>query len=84
MTELLTGFALALISLLVGYKLGKDQTLVTDDTRKKIKQIFNRVVPDSEIGIIERPTPQQNFYRDHPEVKTEDDVMVGAFDKLNG
>lgn len=79
----ITGFIVTLFALLVGYKLGKDQTIVTDDTKKKIKQIFNRVVPDSDIGIIQRPDAQQNHYRDNPKAKTEDDVMVGAIERLN-
>lgn len=71
------------MSLLIGYKLGKDQTIVTDDTKKQIKQIFRRVVPDTEIGIIKRPDAQENFYRDNPQAKVEDDLMAKQFDNLN-
>lgn len=83
MIELLAGFMLTLMSLLIGYKLGKDQTIVTDDTKKQIKQIFRRVVPDTEIGIIKRPDAQENFYRDNPQAKVEDDLMAKQFDNLN-
>lgn len=80
---LITGALLVLISLLIGYKLGKDQTIVSVDTKKQINQIFKKVVPKSDVGPIERPTTQQNFYRDNPQMATENDVMQNTFDTLN-
>jgi len=83
MIELLTGAALSLISLLVGFKLGKDQAMITPDTKKQIQQIFRRVVPNTEVGPVARPTSQQNFYRDNPQIAAEDQAMTGALDDLN-
>ena len=83
MIELFTGAILTLISLLVGFQLGKYQRLIPERTQKKINEIFDRVVPNPEVGPVIRPTTQQNFYRDNPQAKVEDDAMTGALDNLN-
>lgn len=83
MLELLTGATLSIISLLIGYSLGKNQTVVSNDVRKQIKQIFTRVVPDREVGPIPRPTQQMNYYRDNPKAAKEDEIMQDEFDTLN-
>lgn len=84
MIELITGSLITALSLLIGYKLGKDQTIVTQDTRKQINRIFNKVVPNDEVGIIERPTQQDNFYRDNPRARIEDEVMTEVLDAQQG
>lgn len=80
---LITGAFLVLISLLIGFKLGKDQTIVTTDTKKQIQQIFTRVVPKSEVGPVVRPDVKQNYYRDNPQAALENEIMTGAMDQLN-
>lgn len=80
---LITGALLVLISLLIGFKLGKDQTIVTTDTKKQIQQIFTRVVPKSDVGPVVRPDATQNYYRDNPQAAINNNVMTGALDDLN-
>lgn len=75
MIELIIGFTITLISLIIGFNLGRNQTIITADTKRQINQIFSRVVPKNEVGPVERPTAQQNYYRDHPEEAVERDVM---------
>lgn len=83
MIELFTGAALTLISLLVGYQLGKHQRMIPERTQKKINEIFDRVVPNPEVGAIPRPTPRQNYYRDNPQALVENDTMTKELDDLN-
>lgn len=83
MFELMTGFVLTLISLLVGYNLGKHQQVVPPDTQKQIARIFQKVVPNDEVGAVMRPTAQDNYYRDNPQIAREDELMASEFDNLN-
>lgn len=83
MIELITGFLLTIISLLVGFQLGKNQTIVTSDTKKQIQQIFKRVVPRSDVGPVIRPSAEDNYYRDNPSARVEEEVMSGAIEDLN-
>ena len=82
MILLLTGFAITVVSLLIGYNLGKNQTVVSTDVKKQIDKIFNRVVPNSEVGVIPRPTVVDNFYRDNPRIAKEHEVMNDTFKNL--
>lgn len=84
MIELIAGFALTMISLLVGFSLGKNQTVVTQDVKKQIQQIFTRVVPRNDgVGIVERPNAQQVFYRDNPQYAKIQQEATQDFDTLS-
>lgn len=83
MILLLLGFTITLISLLIGYSLGKHQQVVSPDVQKRINTIFKKVVTNPDVGPIARPTVQDNYYRDNPKAKIEDEVMSEALDKLN-
>lgn len=74
---------ISLISLLIGHSLGKHESAMPPDVRKKVEQIFKRVVPKSEVGAIERPTAQDNYYRDNPKIAQEDELMENTIDILN-
>jgi len=82
MIELLTGFTLTIVSLLIGFQLGKNQTVVSTDVKRQINQIFKKVVPKSEVGAVERPDAIQNFYRDNPQIAKEHEIMEKEFDKI--
>lgn len=84
MIELLIGFAITLISLLIGFQLGKNSRVIPEQTQKKINQIFNRVVtPKSDVGAVSRPTVEQNYYRDNPQIAKEHGIMDETLDILN-
>lgn len=83
MVELALGFTVTLISLLIGYQLGKNQRVIPENTQKKINEIFHRVVPRSDVGPVERPSAQDNYYRDNPKAKIENEVMDDALGTLN-
>ncbi len=72
-----------LFCIAIGYSLGRNQTVVPPDMHKKITQIFNKVIEHPDLGAVERPTVQDNFYRDNPKVKLEDDIMDKQFTNLN-
>lgn len=80
---LVLSFVLTLVAMLVGYSLGKNQTVVPPDMKKQINQIFRKVVPPDDIGPIERPNAKQNYYRDNPDEADLDDMMTKTFDTLN-
>ncbi len=87
MIEILSTFAITLISLVVGYFLGKYSAPTPPTIQKKIDTIFKRVVnagptlPNTEVGVIQRPSATQNYYRDNPKVAEEHMVMADAFAK---
>ncbi len=82
MVDLLIGFVITLVSLLLGFSLGKHQAPISPDVTRKINSLFKRVAPKSDVGIIERPTAEDNYYRDHPEAKAEAQEMGRAIERL--
>lgn len=83
MVELIIGSMLTLISLLIGFSLGKNQTIITQDTKKQISQIFKRVVPNPEVGPVQRPDALTNYYRDNPQAAQEASEMNRTLETLN-
>ncbi len=82
MIELITGAIIALVCLLVGHTLGKNQTLITTDTKRQINSIFKRVVKTDEVGGVQRPDARQNYFRDNPNAQVEEDTMNEELGKL--
>lgn len=85
MIELLIGFTITIVSLLLGFSLGRNSAPLTPEMSKKITRIFRKVVPPSEreIGPVERPTQMQNYLRDNPQIAREKRIMEQQFDELN-
>jgi len=83
LTIILT-FLLTIISLLIGFSLGKNQSALPPNYQKKITQILTRAVKDNnDVGAVERPNAQDNFYRDNPKIAQEHKEMSKAFEELN-
>lgn len=83
MIFLIAGFIISLISLLIGYSLGKNNRIIPENTQQKINQIFTRIVePKTDVGAVERPDIKQNYYRDNPQAKVENDMMDEALTNL--
>lgn len=83
MIELITGFVITIVSLYMGFNLGKHASIATPDITNKVNQIFKRVVPKTEVGAIERPTQQDNFYRDNPQYAQEQEAVGSTLDDLS-
>lgn len=83
MQELLTGFVITMIALLIGFSLGKDQMVVTKDVQQQIKQIFKRVVPKSDVGPVMALSQRELDILNNPKLKEEQDIMDREFGHLN-
>ncbi len=73
-----------LVFLLVGFLLGwikfaPDSPEQIERKYEEIKKfIENKTKPKVDLGTVKRPTPEQNYLRDHPKIKEDED----ATDKL--
>jgi len=83
MLELLIGFTITLISLLVGFSLGRYQQSLPPSVNKQIQQIFKKVVPDTDVGGIEPPTQRDLDFYNNPKLAREHEELNRTFDKLN-
>ena len=83
MIETLLGFLIAIISLVVGYFLGRNDFSGTKDTITKTRQIVEDVFkgrPD--VGVVERPDPHELRRITDPKFADEEDAMIKQFEEL--
>lgn len=88
MTDLLLGWLITSASFLLGYLLGKNNSIVPPDVKerayKQIKQTFRRVVPDTEVGAVETLSQRDLDVLRNPKLKAEQDELERTLNKLNG
>lgn len=83
--EFVPGFIVTIISLLIGYFLGRrdiDKN-IEPDVKHKISQIFKKIIPNNEIGPVPVLSQRELDIIRNPKLKTEQDVMGNVLDKLN-
>lgn len=85
MINLIAGFSITIISLLIGYLLGSSNESEERVTLKKVGKFIKRANPirDKSIGAIERPTQKDILFKDKPWLKEEEDEMIKSLDNLN-
>lgn len=79
---MITIFLITIISLLIGYFLGKG--LATKDTYSEIKkEVEHRVLPQFKqpSGVIQRPDAKRVYEINHPQVEEETEEMRKALQK---
>lgn len=85
MIDLFIGFGITIISLLVGFNLGKYQQLIPEEARKalleNLKEITQKRVSD--VGPVPRPTQKDLNMWNNPQMAEEHKVMEQTFGDLN-
>ena len=80
MIDFIISFILTICALLIGFNLGKHNTPLPESYQDRIKRIMRRKLRLSrDTGAVERPSAEQNYYRDHPERRREIDMMENIF-----
>ncbi len=74
MNEIIT-FIIVIISILIGYFLGRGNNPFPKETIEKVKKVFENIVVKSDVGPIERPTARQVEDFDNPLKKAGDQAM---------
>ena len=84
MTNFLIGFIITILSLLIGYWLGLNNSGNIEQIQKT-KRLLSKLNPlrDNKVGAVPRPTAQDIIFRDKPWLKEEDEEMTKALDNLN-
>lgn len=87
MIDLLLGWLITTTSFLLGYLLGKHNSILPPDVKEKaykqIKQTFRRVVPDTEVGAVEVLTQRELDLSRNPKLAAEQEELERTLNKLN-
>lgn len=79
MIEFLFGALIALVSIYLGYVMGKGSSIIPEETQKQVKRLIQSLPIKNDLGGIERPTATQLKDWDNPLVQEEKDAMSETF-----
>ena len=82
MIEFLIGFIITLISLLIGYYLGKGVNPLPKETIEKVKRVFEALPNKSGVGAVERPSATQLEKFNNPINKAGEEETSKMFERL--
>ena len=79
---LITGFLISIISLIVGFNLGKTNDPISPEIKKRLNQTLQRVIPPSDVGAVMRPTPRELELARNEKERLEQDIMSDTFKEV--
>jgi hypothetical protein len=82
MINFLIGSLTTLISLYIGYTLGKGSSIIPEATQRQVRQLIRELPIKRDIGAVERPTAEDVRNYENPLVKDEEDEMSETFKKI--
>lgn len=88
MVGLALGFIITLISLLIGFSLGRHEKPLPPKVQEQLKEIFKKkiadpLVNDRGVGAVSRPTQDQIDRWNNPKLAQEEAIMNKTFEELN-
>lgn len=82
MLEIITGSVLSLISLYIGYSLGKGSSIISEETQKQVKRLIQALPIKRDIGVVPRPTQQDVERFNNPILQAEEEEMSKTFKEV--
>jgi hypothetical protein len=82
MIDYAVGSILTLVSVIVGYLIGKNINPFPKDTIEKVKTIFEKIPVKSDLGAIPRPTQAEIERFNNPLKEAEDKAMGETFAEI--
>lgn len=87
MIELGIGSLITLISLLIGFNLGRYEKPLPPQVQRQLAEIFKKkidpLVNESGVGAVSRPTQEMIDRWKNPQLAVEEEVMEEELDRLN-
>lgn len=79
MIDFIFGSVISVVSLLIGFSLGKNQSpippSIQQEVKKKYDEVMRKVAPPSDVGAVIRPTARERELRDNPRIAEEQTIM---------
>lgn len=82
MIEFLVGSLVTLISLWLGYTIGKGSSIIPEETRKQVSRLIRELPIKRDIGGVERPTAQDIKRFENPVLRAEEEEMSKTFSEI--
>lgn len=82
MINFLIGSLVTLISLWVGYTIGKGSSIIPEETRKQVKKLIQALPIDRGVGAVSVPTAHEVANYENPIKKAEEAEMSKTFSEI--
>lgn len=82
MIEMLTGSVITLISLWLGYTMGKGSSIIPEETQRQVKRLIQSLPIKKDIGAVARPTQQDIERYENPTLNDEEIEMSKTFKEV--
>lgn len=82
MINFLIGSLVTLISLYIGYTIGKGSSIIPEETRKQVKKLIQALPIDRGVGAVMAPNAKQVEEFDNPILKAENEAMSETFKEI--
>jgi hypothetical protein len=82
MIEIITGSIISLISLYIGYSLGKGSSIIPEETQKQVKRLIQALPIKRDIGAVLRPTQQDVERFNNPILQAEELEMSKTLSEI--
>lgn len=82
MINFITGSLVALISLWLGYSMGKNSSIIPEETTKQVKKLIQALPIDRGLGAVPRPTAADIKKYENPAIQAEEDEMSKTFSEI--
>lgn len=83
MINFIAGAVVTVLSILIGYSLGKGSSIIPEETRKQVKKLIDAMpFTKHDLGAVERPSAQDIKRFDNPLLKEEEEAMSETFREI--
>ncbi len=79
---MLTGSVITLISLWLGYTMGKGSSIIPEETQRQVKRLIQSLPIKKDIGAVARPTQQDIERYENPTLNDEEIEMSKTFKEV--
>ena len=79
---LLAGFLISIISLIVGFNMGKNNDAISPEIKKRLNQTLQRAIPPNDVGGVLRPTSRELELARNEKERLEQDIMSDTFKEV--
>lgn len=86
MIELITGALITLVSILLGFSLGRFEKPLPPKVQEQLTEIFKKkipLIPQSEVGAVPRPDQSTIDRWNNPKLAQEEEIMAKTLQELN-
>jgi len=82
MIQFIVGSVVAAVCLWIGYSMGKNSSVIPEETQRQVKNLIRALPIKRDIGAVPRPTAADIKRFENPVLKAEEEEMSNTFKEI--